>query len=225
LFFDLEPKQAVLGDLNADLVCTLRAVQRDPYLVLESLRRLPVGKKAYYAVRDLNPASLPMAEVAARFIYLNHYCFNGIYRTNGTGTFNVPYGPPKSGAPINEEGLVRASRLLTHALIVREDFETTLSHVQAGDFVYLDPPFAVTGRRVFSQYGPRSFSSGDLPRLKAALRRLDRLGIRFVVSYADSSEARTWLSQWTTRRVRIRRNVAGFAKSRRSSYELLVTNG
>ncbi len=224
LFFDLQPQQAILGDLNAELVCALIAVQRDPYLVIEGLRRLPVGEKAYYAVRALDPASLPEASVAARFIYLNHYCFNGIYRTNGSGKFNVPYGPPKSGLPIDEAGLVRASRLLRRALIVHEDFAGTLVHAERGDFAYLDPPFAVCGRRIFSQYGPQSFSSVDLPRLMKTLEDLDERGVNFVVSYADSMEARKWLSQWKTQRVQTRRNIAGFAGDRRRSYELVVTN-
>jgi len=224
LFFDLEPEQAILGDLNADLICALRAIQANPSLVLECLSRLPLGKEGYYSVRGLDPELLPTAEVAARFLYLNHYCFNGIYRTSAAGRFNVPYGPPKSHAPIDEERLLRSSRLLRRAAVIHADFEQTLSHAEAGDFVYLDPPFAVSARRVFRQYGPGSFASTDLPRLSAALSRLDREQVMFVVSYADSAEARRWLSSWSSRRVRTRRNIAGFASKRRSSYELVVTN-
>jgi DNA adenine methylase len=224
LFFHLQPEHAILGDLNAELVCSLRAVQRNPYVVIECLRRLPVGEKGYYAVRSIDPASLPEASLAARFIYLNHYCFNGIYRTNMNGRFNVPYGPPKSGLPIDERLLVHASRLLRPALIVEDDFEATLAQAEPGDFAYLDPPFAVSGRRVFAQYGPRSFSQIDLPRLRKALEVLDDRGVAFVVSYADSTEARRWLSQWKTQRVQTRRNIAGFVGDRRRSYELVVTN-
>jgi DNA adenine methylase len=224
LFFDLEPEHAVLGDLNRDLVSALRAVQRDPYLVLECLRRYPVGKRGYYRVRTLDPACLGEAEIAARFIYLNHYCFNGIYRTSRAGRFNVPYGPPKSGAPIDGATLVRASRLLRRAIVINGDFEATLAHADAGDFVYLDPPFAVSRRRLFAEYGPGSFSARDLRRFSDALKSLDRRGVTFVVSYADSSEGRRWLADWRATRVRIRRNVAGFAGNRRSSYELVVTN-
>jgi DNA adenine methylase len=224
LFFDIEPERAVLGDLNPELVCALRSVQRDPSLVIESLRRLPVGEKAYYLVRRRDPASLAIGEVAARFIYLNHYCFNGIFRTSTAGKFNVPYGPPKSGAPIDEDHLVGASRLLRRSIILHADFEETLAQAETGDFAYLDPPFAVSGRRVFAQYGPNSFSSTDLPRLVKTLENLDRRGVTFVVSYADSREAREWLMSWRAKRVRTRRNIAGFAGNRRSSYELVVTN-
>lgn len=224
LFFALEPERAILGDLNGELVCALRAVQRDPHLVIECLRRLPTGEAAYYRVRARDPESLPGAEIAARFIYLNHYCFNGIYRTNTDGAFNVPYGPPKSGVGIDEASLLNASRLLRRALVLNGDFEATLVHAERGDFVYLDPPFAIAGRRVFAEYGPGSFSTHDIPRLAAALQRLDRSGVTFVVSYADCREAREWLTEWSFKRVRTRRNIAGFTASRRSSYELVVTN-
>lgn len=224
LFFDLEPDDAILGDLNPELVCALRAVQKQPAVVIECLRRLPLGEDGYYEVRRRDPASLATSEIAARFIYLNHYCFNGIFRTSRRGHFNVPYGPPKSGAFIDEGNLLRASHLLKRAVILEGDFAETVAQADHGDFVYLDPPFAVSGRRVFAEYGPGSFSKEDLPRLAGLLKELDEKGAVFVVSYAESREARDWLTDWTHRRVRTRRNIAGFANSRRSSYELMVTN-
>src|SRR5260370_20910355 len=112
LFFDLEPARAVLGDLNEELVCAFRAVKRNPYIVIESLKRLPVGELGYYRVRRLPPQSLAESDRAARFLYLNRYCFNGIYRTNSQGGFNVPYGPPKSGRQVDQLQLIAASRAL-----------------------------------------------------------------------------------------------------------------
>jgi DNA adenine methylase len=97
LFFDLQPNEAILGDLNRELICAMREIRRDVYRVLECVRRLPRGKTGYYRVRSLSTYQLCEAEIAARFIYLNRYCFNGLYRTNLKGNFNVPYGPPKAG--------------------------------------------------------------------------------------------------------------------------------
>ncbi len=223
LFFDLEPQDAILGDINQELIRTLRAIQHDINLVLESLRRLPKGKQAYYNVRNLDIRSLAEAEVAARFIYLNRNCFNGLYRTNERGQFNVPYGPPKNKVPI-EENLLAAARVLQNAILLDSDFELTVSYARPGDFVYLDPPYVVKNRRMFSQYCPGSFGETDLPRLARALRHLNKANVDFLITYADSSEARRLLAPWNPRRVWTRRNIAGFAGNRRGSYELLASN-
>ena len=224
LFFHLEPAEAILGDLNSDLIRTLRAVQRDVSLVLECLRRLRKGKASYYSLRRVNPGTLSDAESAARFIFLNHYCFNGIFRTNSAGQFNVPYGPPKNGSPVNEERIVRAARGLQKATLYNGDFSETLAHARPGDFVYLDPPYAVESRRVFSHYIPGTFSKVDLHRLGEALETLDSKGAQFLISYGDSPEARRLLKPWRPRRIWTRRNVAGFVGDRRGAYELLATN-
>jgi DNA adenine methylase len=224
LFFDLEPPHAVLGDLNAELIGAFRAVKRDPGGVLAYLRGLPVGKGAYYRIRAIPPSAVCSIARAARFLYLNRYCFNGLYRTNKEGEFNVPYGPPESPRGVDEGLVNRASVLLGRASLVHGDFEVTLATTRSGDFVYLDPPYAVSSRRVFAEYGPNPFSGADLERLAAALSRLDARGIPFVITYADSSEARRLLERWQPRRIWTRRNIAGFAGSRRGSYELLATN-
>lgn len=224
LFFHLEPEEAILGDLNDELICTLRAVQRDVGLVLQCLRRLPKGKSGYYAVRAMNARLLSDSELAARLIYLNHYCFNGLYRTNREGGFNVPYGPPKSGAGVDEELVINASRVLGNAKIISGDFENTTARARAGDFIYLDPPFIVRTRRLFSEYIPGSFSRSDLDRLALCLRTLDDKGATFLVSYADSPEARKLLAPWSKRRLWTRRNIAGFVGNRRGAYELIATN-
>jgi len=224
LFFDVAPNQGILGDLNQELICTFRAIRSNPYLVLESLRRFPRGKAGYYKVRRTSPADLAENERAARFLYLNRYCFNGIYRTNGKGEFNVPYGPPKSQRSIDESLVVAASEALAGCLLVNGDFEQTLRHAQPGDFVYLDPPYCLNDRRVFREYLPGSFSVSDLERLRVQLERLDAMKISFLISYADCAEARRLLRSWTTRRVRARRHIAGFSDKRRTAYEVIATN-
>jgi len=224
LFFHLEPPKAILGDLNSELISTYKALKRDPLLVCEYLKRLQKGRNAYYRIRAIAVDSLSEAEVAARFLYLNRYCFNGIYRTNRLGKFNVPYGRPKSDNDFEYESIQAAARILKRVSFVDADFQETLKRVEKGDFVYLDPPFAVSQRRVFAEYHPAAFSLNDLERLQDCLIKLDRKGIPFVISYADSREARLLLERWKYRRVRTRRYVAGFAAHRRNAYELLATN-
>lgn len=224
LFFKIEPHAAILGDMNTELICALRAIQANPGVVLECLSRLATGKRAYYRVREVAPNILSDNELAARFLYLNHYCFNGLFRTNSQGRFNVPYGPPTTGRPIDEAVVLEGSKLLQCATLLGGDFQDTLAHARAGDFVYLDPPYVVRTRRVFSEYLPHSFAHGDLRRLGECLDKLDAIGAFFVVSYADSREARALLAQWSYRRIAVRRHIAGFVGARRTNYELIATN-
>jgi DNA adenine methylase len=224
LFFALEPERGVLGDLNKELVDAFRAIRRDPNRVLEALLRIDSGKRSYYRLRRADPNVLADSEAAARFLFLNRYSFNGLYRTNSAGRFNVPYAAPKKRRVWDGTHLHDAAALLQRANLIHADFEMTLSYAEKGDFCYLDPPYVVSKRRVFSEYIPGSFSMSDLERLSESLNRLDRVGARFVISYADCSEARRILKHWRPRRVLVRRNISGFVSRRRGAYELLASN-
>lgn len=224
LFFAVEPEAAVLGDLNGELIQAYRTLRRNTESVLTEFKRLPRGRRNYYSIRAQDPNALSRVQRAARFFYLNRYCFNGIYRTNSKGAFNVPYGPQKKDGALKSDAIKQAAQALTSATLISGDFSETLRHARAGDFVYLDPPYAVRKRRVFREYHPSSFSVHDLARLTWWLRQLDRRGAQFVVSYADCIDARNAFAPWDSRRVKARRHVAGFAGNRRCAYELVVTN-
>lgn len=225
VFFDLGPQDAILGDLNSELLCTYRELQTDVSRVLDCLRRLPSTKRGYYTVRAQNPNSLSPAEIAARFLYLNHYCFNGLYRTNSSGYFNVPVGRSKSKVnPINENAIIQAARALRSAILLSADFQVTLAHANAGDLVYLDPPYIVRKKRVFSEYLPGSFSERDLERLRASLEELDRKGAKFLLTYEDCRDARSLFNRWDITSMTVRRNIAGFVGKRVTTDEIIVTN-
>jgi DNA adenine methylase len=224
LFFDLEPHCAILGDLNSELIATYEALRRNARHVCEYLASLPHREDTYYQIRACDPDDLNETERAVRFLFLNGHCFNGIYRTNQKGEFNVPYGAKTKTLGFNYEQICRAAELLGHATLINGDFATTLNCVGPGDFVYLDPPYVVSDRRIFAQYHKDTFSASDLERLGESLRELNEMGATFVISYADSREARTLLAPWRPNRVRTRRHVAGFAGDRRIAYELMATN-
>jgi len=225
LFFAVHPMRAVLSDINLDLIETFVRIRDNFRGVSTALEELSTGEKSYYSLRALDPKSLDPLQRAARFIFLNRYCFNGLYRTNLSGKFNVPFSPTKTGALPSREHLEACSRRLSKSKLVCSDFEDILlSEVRAGDFVYLDPPFAVENRRVFRQYGPTTFGFADLERLGKLLCELHERGAHFVLSYAYCSESRRTFNQWKTRRVYTQRNIAGFAKHRRRAVELIVSN-
>jgi DNA adenine methylase len=224
LFFDLKPSRAILSDLNAELMTTYREVRHDPERVLSSFRRFQKGERAYYRVRSIDPKSLSDAGVAARFLYLNRFCFNGLFRTNTKGEFNVPYGPPTKRLVLFESDVVAAAEILSGADLLTGDFQQAIDLVEHGDFAYLDPPYVLDERRIFAEYLPGSFTKADLERLGDALAEIDRRGATFVLSYADSKEARQLLRPWHSRKIWVQRHIAGFIGARRVDREILVSN-
>lgn len=223
LFFHIYPSKALLGDLNKELLGTFRELKRSPDQISASLKLLTKGREPYLAVRAIDPASISRTERAARFIYLNRFCFNGIYRTNRTGRFNVPYGGEKSGCIPSEQHLLECSRLLKKARLISGDFEKVLVKVQPGDFVYMDPPFSVKARRVFREYDKSVFSFEDVERLRGWMQNLRSRKISFLVSYAESDEADLLKKGFHTEVVSVRRNIAGFTDNRVRSNELLIS--
>lgn len=223
LFFALEPSRAVLGDSNRELIEVYRTVRDEPERLYRRLCRIRRDVETYNRWRALRPKTLDRETRAVRFLYLNRNCFNGIYRTNREGHFNVPMGK-QVGVYFSKDELLRCAELLASATLVAGDFAKTLSHVKSGDFVYLDPPYAVNSRRIFCEYGKQVFGGDDLPRFAESLEEIRRVGADFLVSYADCSEARELANQWNSIRLPIRRHVAGFAGARRNAYEWLITN-
>ncbi len=224
-FFAAGPDDAVLSDANADLIATYRVVRNAPESVADALADLSPDRATYLRLRRTKPERLDAVSRAARFIFLNRLCFNGLYRTNQRGEFNVPFAPAKAGQIPDRTHLRLAAALLKKATLHTGDFETIIERVaQPGDFVYLDPPYAVANRRIFRQYNATTFGFDDLHRLAALLYSLDALGATFVLSYALCVESLQAFRDWPHVRLMTQRNIAGFAAHRRRSAELLVTN-
>jgi DNA adenine methylase len=223
LYFALNPRRAILNDINQDLVDAFLQIKNHPRAVFNRLQTIPKGKRSYYRLRKQHAIRNPI-DRAARFVFLNRFCFNGIYRTNENGEFNVPFAPEGTGDLPTWTELKDYAQRLGSARIYCEDFETILDRTQEGDFVYLDPPFAMDNRRIFRQYGPQTFGLQDIGRLNNALRRMHRRQVRFVLSYAYCPEAVAHFSNWSITKVRTRRNVAGFSGHRRHAFEILAAN-
>ncbi len=224
LFFRLQPASAMLGDINSELIESYEVVRESPDRLYNILSAMPVGASSYYKVRQQIPSKLSRIARAARFIYLNRHCFNGIFRTNKSGQFNVPFGGLKPGKIPRVETFRQCAILLSRAALRTCDFGHILRDTKLGDFVYLDPPYAVESRRVFRQYCSKEFAKKDLERLACHLHRMDARKVHFVLSYADCAEARHFFKDWNPTRMRVRRHVAGFTGSRRTAYELIATN-
>lgn len=224
LFFALRPPRAVLGDINLELIATYLELKYRPAAVIYELAKFRNDKREYYSLRGTDPGKLRAPVLAARFIYLNRFCFNGLYRTNLDGRFNVPYGGDRSGELPSASRLMQCSRALKNARLMNGDFEPMLSKARRGDFVYMDPPFAVRARRVFREYSPEAFVRSDIMRLRSWMEKLAAAGITFVVSYAQSEEADILREGFSCQTVPVRRNIAGFVEKRSVSEEVIISN-
>ena len=226
LYFAIKPRSAVLADTNKELIDMYHAVQRDWRVVYREISEFPCKEKFYYRLRDEDCTKRSVAYRAARFIYLNRFCFNGLYRTNSEGRFNVPFAKGTNRElPTEDEFRQFASDISRRKVQFRnQDFRATLQQAQAGDFVYADPPYAAENKRIFNQYGPATFGINDLRDLAAELEELDDRGVRFVVSYAYTKDAVEILGEWGCKSVNVQRTVASNVECRKSVRELFVSN-
>lgn len=188
VFFALHPKNAILSDINEDLINVYIQVRDNPNELIEGLKALPVNKEDYYLIRGRKPNDL--IERAIRFLYLNRTAFGGIYRLNLSGEFNVPYGGgDRTPEPLWQDGLIeRASKSLQGIELLVSDFEAILDKAEIGDVVYCDPTYTAThNNNGFIRYNDRNFSWEDQKRLASAAFRAYYRGALIIVSNAKYS--------------------------------------
>jgi DNA adenine methylase len=186
IFFALKPAKAILSDLNVELVETYKAIQDDPDSVVRLLERHQrehlVDNRYYYRVRDQSPRTIEGR--AAKFIYLNRTCFNGLYRVNLKGKFNVPKGT-KDTVIFPGDDFKGISKLLDAATITCGDFEATINSASRNDFLFIDPPYTVKHNlNGFLKYNEKIFSWHDQERLADAVRRFALRGGRALIANA-----------------------------------------
>lgn len=189
LFFSLRPEKALLSDKSRDLIGIYSAVRDNVSAILHYLKPLKPNRSLFYAIR--NTPSIGRLKYAAEFLYLNKTCWNGLYRVNSHGKFNVPYGKPRSDFIADFENLRKCSKALQKPGISLDalDFEQALERVKAKDFVYLDPPYLTRhNNNSFVNYNEKLFSWEDQKRLARLARRLAKMGAYVLVTNADHSE-------------------------------------
>lgn len=223
LFFDLLPKKSVLGDMNPEIIATYEAIRENPDEVFELLGSIPKDKEAYYQLRALTPSALTKSQRAARLIYLMKSCFNGVYRTNKAGQFNVPIGSTFYSLP-DLTHLYQVSSALVDVRLNCGDFEASIFDARKGDFVYIDPPYS-QGTRFRGEYGyGGAFQKSDQERLMSACTILSERGTKVLLSFRECEEIRKSLKGWKLRSISVLRSVAGFSNSRGQANEILASN-
>lgn len=193
LFFSLLPHRSVLSDKNAELINAFRQVRDNCEALIRSLQKLSNSEAIYYRLRDERPRG--SLERAVRFLYLTRLSFNGIYRLNLKGKFNVPYGRKGHLSTCDPDHLRRASTSLRSSRILLGDFEEVATKAEDGDLVYFDPPYTVAhGNNGFLKYNAKIFSWADQVRLAELSRRLAVRGVHVIVSNADHASIRNLYS-------------------------------
>jgi DNA adenine methylase len=219
--------QCQLSDTNADLIAMYCAVCEKPEVVIGLLATYAFDDATYKAVRVLfntHRITSPMLR-AAWFIYLNKTCFNGLYRVNKRNEFNVPKGDYKNPAICEPDRIREASKILQHAHLNVFGYEAALVGVQCDEFVFLDPPYVpLSATANFTGYAADGFTAADQRALAEMLKRLDRVGCKFLLTNADTDETRELYRDWQIERVEVRRSVSAKKESRGTTGEILVTN-
>jgi DNA adenine methylase len=189
LFFLLTPRRALLSDLNKELVDTYIAVRDEPEAVIKRLSLLPISRRTFAALKKVTPKT-PLA-TAVRLIYLNRTAFNGLYRVNQQGHFNVPFGCKKGTKPCDPAAITSASVALKRAVVSSLDFREILRNVREHDLVYLDPPYTATHNdNGFRRYNEKIFSWADQRELARLARLAAKRGAHVIVSNACHREVR-----------------------------------
>jgi len=224
VFFALAPGEAVLSDLNAELIEVYTAVRDSPDTIADLLDRYENTADTYYEVRSAVPESVE--ERAARFIFLNHTSFNGIFRVNLRGEYNVPYGHRKHVRIPSRAALLDASARLRRADLQARDFGAALSDVRKGDLVFLDPPYTVAhNNNGFVKYNQHLFSFDDQKRLARAILEISERGAHFILTNAAHHSIEELFSP-LGRMVKVsrRNSIGGKLASRGRADEYLFTN-
>lgn len=199
LFFRLYREQkvrhAVLSDLNAELIDTYLAIRDAAMEVIKLLAEFPHNKEFYYAIRAKDPWQMSLPERAARMIYLNKTGYNGLYRVNRQGKFNVPFGRYKSPKYLDKENLLAVSRALQEVEIFCAPFEMVLERAKPGDCVYFDPPYVPVSQTAnFTSYQANGFGLSDQERLRDVCVELSQNNVYIMLSNSDTEIVRSLYS-------------------------------
>lgn len=229
LFFELQPEQAYISDMNEELINLYSVVRDNVYELIDDLSKHEVSKEYFLEIRNIDRtekyAELSDVERASRFIYLNRTCFNGMYRVNSQGQFNVPFGHYKNPRIIDENNLLNCSELLKKTEIKCADFSEILTKVQKGDFVYFDPPYVpLNETSSFTSYTKDGFDIDMQFKLRDVCDELDSKGVKFMLSNSDTKLVNELYANYEIKKVFASRQINANADGRGKITEVLVRN-
>ena len=232
LLLELNPETASVNDINPELINMYKQVRDQVGVVLRKLDALDIRheiaddpKEVYYQVRDEFNSNLlsNTPDQAARFIYLNKHCFNGLYRVNKKGQFNVPFNGRLTGVSCDRDNLIEVSKMLQTVEFRLGDFESGCGDAEEGDFVFLDPPYDVLTDTSFTDYTKAGFGSEEQRRVSELFKKLTARGVKCMLTNHDTPLISELYKDFNIRVVDVRRSINRNG-SDRVGKEVIITN-
>ena len=228
VFFDLLPKNAELSDLNNELVTTYNVIKNNVDELIQSLQKHIYDKEYYLKVRAKKVEDLSDVGIASRFIFLNRTGFNGLYRVNKSGQFNVPFGRYNNPVICDEDNLRRVSDALQDVTITHQDYKHVLKTAKSGDFIYLDPPYyPINATSSFTSYTAEGFLEKEQTELRDTFVKLHKKGCFVMLSNSDTpfiNDLYSGLDGITINKITAGRAINSKGSGRGKITEVLVTN-
>lgn len=231
VLFDVQPQKAIIGDISPDLINVYTVIKENVEELIKALKKHKNEEDYFYRTRELDRTdqyeNLSHIDKAARIIYLNKTCYNGLFRVNSQGQFNVPFGNYKNPNIVNDVVLRAVSNYLNEADItfLCGDFHDVLETVKKGCFVYLDPPYdPVSDTSSFTGYTLDGFDSDDQTRLRNVCNQLNERGCSFLLSNSHTDFICELYSEYTIEIVQVGRNINSDGAKRGKISEVLVRN-
>ena len=220
LFFEIRPSRAVLCDINDKLISTYKTIKKSPELVIKELKKhqLNNSKEYYYKKRAQFNKEKDSIKLASLFIYLNKVGFNGLYRVNQSGGFNVPFGKYKNPKIVDEENILNVSKILKKAKIYMKSFDQV--KVEKGAFYYLDPPY----HKTYDQYDKNQFNFELHKTLASFCKKLNKRGALFMLSNSDTPEIRKLYKEFKIEPIEVGKSVSCKSDGRKKEKELVIRN-
>jgi DNA adenine methylase len=224
VFFNLKPRKGTINDLNSHLINFYKIIKDKPEELIEETYRNSYNKETYYELREkFNNQRLTSVEDASIFLYLNKTGYNGLFRVNKSGEFNVPFGRYKNPKIVDIPKIMYASEVLKKVEIFCSDFSYLLNVAEKGDLVYIDPPYIPLSKTSkFTNYTKESFGEIEQKRLKDFCDKLHEKEVLFVQSNSES--ARSMYQEYKIYEVKVSRAINTKADGRQPITEILVTN-
>lgn len=224
VFFGLKPQRATLSDINPDLIATYTAIRDEVDAVIEALQGYRCDKDDYYRVRSQSLDGLTSAQRAARLIFLNRTCFNGLYRVNRLGQFNVPFGRYTNPTICHTDNLQQVSRAMQNMRLRCQPVSQVARQARRGDFVYFDPPYVpLSATAQFVSYARGGFALEDQKKLARLFAALARRGVQVLLSNSDTPLVRHLYRKFRIEQVMARRRISRTVEGRGAVAEVLVS--
>ena len=235
VLFEFQPKNAIVNDINKELINLYSVIQNNVEELISKLSDTDTysnTSECYYKIRELDREpqkynKMTGIDRAARILYLNKTCYNGLYRVNSVGEFNSPFGSYKNPNIVNEITLRAVNKYFNESNIkfLNIDFEKAVKNAKKGDFIYFDPPYApISKTSNFTGYNESGFGENEQIRLKTLCDILDKKGVKFLLSNSDCEFIRELYSDYNIVTIKAKRAINSNGNNRGTVSEVLIRN-